>query len=123
MKLTAEVLGPVRLIANGQPVDLGGARQRGLLGVLVANRGSVVSTDRLIDAVFDGEPPDAARRTFRTYVARLRRALEVAGVNASQVLVTEAKGYVLPESAVGVDSARFEDALTDAQDRLAAGDV
>ena len=110
MKLTAEVLGPVRLSADGSPVDLGGPRQRRLLGVLVVNRGSVVSTDRLIDAVFAGDPPDAARRTFRTYVARLRRALDVAGVDESRVLVTEAKGYVLSESAVDVDSTRFEQA-------------
>lgn len=123
MRLTAEVLGPVRLAADGTPVDLGGPRQRRLLGALVVNRGSVVSTDRLIDAVFDGEPPDAARRTFRTYVARLRRALDVAGVDASRVLVTEAKGYLLPESAIDVDSAEFEGALADAQDRLTSGDA
>ena len=51
-----------------------------------------MSTDRLIDAVFDGDPPEAARRTFRTYVAATASALEVAGVDASLVLVTEAKG-------------------------------
>ena len=123
MRLTAEVLGPVRLIADGAPVDLGGPRQRRLLGALVVHRGSVVSTDRLIDAVFDGEPPEAARRTFRTYVARLRRALDVAGVDASGVVVTEAGGYVVPNSAIELDSAQFEEALVDAQDRLTAGDA
>jgi DNA-binding SARP family transcriptional activator/WD40 repeat protein len=123
MRLTAEVLGPVRLIADGTPVDLGGPRQRRLLGALLVHRGSVVSTDRLIDAVFDGEPPEAARRTFRTYVARLRRALVVAGVEPSGVLVTEAKGYSVPDSALELDSVRFEEAIIDAQDRLTAGDA
>ncbi len=123
MRLTAEVLGPVRLLADGTPVDLGGPRQRRLLGALVVHRGSVVSTDRLIDAVFAGEPPEAGRRTFRTYVARLRRALEVAGVDASAVLITEANGYCVPESAVELDSACFEEALADAQDRLTTGDA
>lgn len=123
MRLTAEVLGPVRLIADGTPVDLGGPRQRRLLGALLVHRGSVVSTDRLIDAVFNGEPPEAARRTFRTYVARLRRALDVAGIDASGVLVTEAKGYSVPDSALELDSAQFEEALVDAQDRLTAGDA
>ena len=123
MRLTAEVLGPVRLIVDGAPVDLGGPRQRRLFGSLVMHRGSVVSTDRLIDAVFDGDPPEAARRTFRTYVARLRRALDVAGVDASGVLVTEANGYAIPESALELDSVEFEEALADAKDRLTAGDA
>ncbi len=123
MHLTAEVLGPIRLVADGEPVDLGGPRQRRLFGVLAMHRGSVISTDRLIDAVFDGDPPDAARRTFRTYVARLRRALDVAGIDASGVLITEANGYLVPESAIDLDSAQFEEALADSHDRLAAGDA
>lgn len=123
MRLAAEVLGPVRLTADGAPVDLGGPRQRRLLGALLVQRGSVVSTDRLIDAVFDGNPPEAARRTFRTYVARLRRALDSAGVDTAGVIVTGSNGYVIPDAAVELDSATFEAALADAQDRLTAGDT
>ena len=123
MRLRAEVLGPVRLLLDGTPVDLGGPRQRRLFGVLVVHRGVVVSTDRLIDAVFDGSPPEAARRTFRTYVARLRRALEVAGIDASGILVTEANGYVVPKTAMALDAEEFEEALAAAKDRLTAGDA
>ena len=121
-QLTAEVLGPLRVVVDGAPIDLGGPRQRRLLGALLVEQGTVVSTDRLIEAVFDGEPPDAASRTFRTYVARLRRALEVAGVDASEVLVTESHGYVVPTPAMDLDARRFEEELGDAQDRLAVGD-
>ena len=92
MILTAEVLGPVRLLADGVAIDVGGPRQRRLLGALLVDRGSIVPVDRLIDAVFEGHPPEAALRTFRTYIARLRRALDLAGVVASAVFVTESVG-------------------------------
>ena len=123
MDVMAEFLGPVRLLVNGTSIDLGGARQRRLLSVLLAERGTVVSTDRLIEAVFEGEPSDAARATFRTYVARLRRALDAAGVDGAEVIVTAPPGYRIESSAMALDSASFEEGVRHAEDRLAVGDT
>ena len=120
--LWGEVLGPVRLVAGGEVVEVGGPRQRRLLGALLIDRGSIVSTDQLIEAVFEGAPPDAAQRTFRTYVARLRRALEVSGIDAATVIETGPSGYGIPHAAVELDADRFESALTDGQSRLEVGD-
>lgn len=122
MLLSAEVLGSLRLLADGLAIDVGGPRQRRLLGALLVERGSIVSIDRLIEAVFEGRPPDAAQRTFRTYVARLRRAIDLAGVDAGAVIVTHPMGYSVEGGSIDVDSDRFERGLAEGQARLEAGD-
>ena len=53
-------LGGVSVTEDGQELNLGGARQRRLLAALLIHRNSVVSVDRLADAVFAGEPTPAA---------------------------------------------------------------
>jgi DNA-binding SARP family transcriptional activator len=122
MQLVAEVLGPVRLLADNVAVELGGPRQRRLLGALLASCGNVVSTDRLIDIVFGGEATKATRGTFRTYVARLRRALTEAGVDAATVIVTDSSGYLVPADVLVQDWVEFEREVQTAQDRLAVGE-
>ena len=57
-------------------VGIGGPRQRRLLAMLLIHRNSVVSVDRLADAVFAGDPTPAASTTLRSYVARTRRLLD-----------------------------------------------
>ena len=63
------VLGPVEVERDGAPVAVGGPQQRRLLALLVAQRGRVVSTERLVEALWpDGDAPDGAARSMRTYV-------------------------------------------------------
>ncbi len=57
--LEYHVLGVVRVARDGDDVHVGGPRQRRLLAVLLVHRNEVVSTDRLVEAVFAGDP-DAA---------------------------------------------------------------
>jgi DNA-binding SARP family transcriptional activator len=47
--VTVRVLGPFAATVGGRAVDLGGPRQRAVLGRLVVAGGHVVPTDRLID--------------------------------------------------------------------------
>ncbi|MCU0261945.1 MAG: winged helix-turn-helix domain-containing protein [Ilumatobacteraceae bacterium] len=102
-------LGSLAVVVDGQEVPIGGPRQRRLLAALLVHRGQVVSVDRLADAVFAGEPSDAAATTLRSYVARMRRVLDGGDVE----LVTQAPGYALRAGVDHVDAARFE-ALLDA---------
>jgi DNA-binding SARP family transcriptional activator len=53
---------------------IGGSRQRRLSAMLLIHRNTVVSVDRLAEAVFAGDPTAAARTTLRSYVARIRVA-------------------------------------------------
>jgi DNA-binding SARP family transcriptional activator/energy-coupling factor transporter ATP-binding protein EcfA2 len=100
------VLGPVVIDPSGDS-GLGGPRQRRLLAALLADRGRLVSADRLAEIVFAGEPTEAAAATLRTYVARLRRTL--GGHDAS--IETAAPGYRLDIGSGTVDADVFEDAI------------
>src|SRR5262245_20268011 len=87
------VLGAVRVVDGGSEVGVGGPRQRRLLAMLLLHRNEVVSTDRLAEAVFAGDPTPAAATTLRSYVGRLRRLVENGA--DEPVLATRAPGYVL----------------------------
>ena len=117
------VLGPIEVRGADGPVDLGGRRQRRLLAALSANAPDVISVDRLADIVWEGSPSDAADRTLQTYVSRLRRSLESAGVSdgADPVLRAE-PGYVLSVAGLTIDAAIFAQRLDDAIAANAGGD-
>ena len=57
-------------------LDLGGPRQRSVLALLLVARGQVVSVDRLIEDLWNGEPPRRAIGALQAYVSHLRRSLE-----------------------------------------------
>lgn len=111
-------LGGVTLTDDHAEVGIGGPRQRRLLAMLLIHRNSVVSVDRLADAVFAGEPTPAASTTLRSYIARIRRVIDDAG---PAEVVTQAPGYMLKVAADGFDVARFEEAVA-AAGRLAPGE-
>ena len=121
MRVAATVLGEVRLLADGTPIDLGGERQRALLAALLVRHGSAVPTDELVDAMYEGDPTEAAWRTFRTYVSRLRRALDKVGIDGSTVIVTVPSGYAT-SNALDVDAVAFEELLDTARRRLDGDD-
>jgi serine/threonine protein kinase/DNA-binding winged helix-turn-helix (wHTH) protein len=109
MALEFQVLGPIEARSDEGPIDIGGPRQRRLLGALLVAAGDVVSRDRLVDAVWGDEPPDEASRTLRTYIARLRRALAEAGGGTTEGPIrTQPNGYLLDTAAHQIDAGRFE---------------
>ena len=69
------ILGPLEVIEDGRTVDVGGAKQRALLAVLLLNANRVVSTDRLIDALWGERSPETAQKALQVYVSQLRKAL------------------------------------------------
>ena len=54
------VLGPLEVLDDGRPLDLGAPRQRALLAVLLLHANEVVSTDRLAEALWPEESATAA---------------------------------------------------------------
>jgi DNA-binding SARP family transcriptional activator len=109
------VLGPLGLEHDGRAVPIGSALQRRLLAVLLVHARAVISADRLIDIMWGERPPAAARQGLWTCVARLRHALQdPTGPTASEVLVTQAPGYLLAVDPEQVDAGRFERLLADA---------
>ena len=115
-RLDFRLLGPLEVRADGHPVDLGPARQRALLAVLLLHGNEVVSRDQLIDAVWGDAAPASAPNMIQVYVSRLRKALE------REALVTQPPGYVLRVGAGELDRARFEVLLARAADAMGAAD-
>ena len=69
------ILGPLEVLVDGEPVALGGPRQRAVLVRLLFDAGRVVSSERIIDDVWDGRPPPSAAKTLQKYVSELRKLL------------------------------------------------
>ncbi|MFZ3494464.1 BTAD domain-containing putative transcriptional regulator [Streptomyces sp. 5.8] len=90
-------------------VDLGAPKQRTLLALLVSQAGRPVSTDVILEALWEGNPPPSAMTSLQAYVAKLRKVLEPGRAPRTQatVLCTYARGYVLDAGAVDVDVHRF----------------
>lgn len=104
--LRVDVLGDVRAMIDGRPLDLGGPRQRAVLGMLVAAGGRIVSTDRFLEDLWAGGPPPKALGALQAYVSHLRRRLEPdrAPRTPASVLVSASPGYRLALPAERVDA-------------------
>ncbi len=101
------LLGPLQVTVADTPVALGTPKQRAVLAFLLINRNRAVSTESLIDAVWDGEPVPAARATIHTHVSNLRRLLGGSDGEAPAALVKAAPGYRLNVAAGRCDLDRF----------------
>src|SRR5918995_7063411 len=113
--LDIRLFGPITAERAGETVSLGGPRQRAVLARLALAPGQVVTVDRLVDDVWAGDPPATAVNTLQSYVSLLRRAL-----GDPNLLRREGPGYALTVDRGTLDATRFEDAVTDARDALAA---
>jgi len=105
------VLGSVRAWRGTTPVELGGPRQRSLLARLVVAQGQVVSVDRLIEDLWQGEPPPKALSALQAYVSHLRRVLEPDRPKRApaSVIVSAAPGYRLQLPAEALDAWGFDE--------------
>ncbi|MBB5960627.1 DNA-binding SARP family transcriptional activator, partial [Saccharothrix tamanrassetensis] len=94
MTVELRVLGQVEVLVDGTRVDLGHARQRCVLAVLVVEAGRVVATDELVDRIWGGRPPRRARQLVSNYLSLLRHLLADAGVD-EVVIQRRGGGYVV----------------------------
>ncbi|MHB1570597.1 MAG: AfsR/SARP family transcriptional regulator, partial [Solirubrobacteraceae bacterium] len=88
---------------TGRPA---GVLQRRLLAILALEANRTVSDRRLIEALWDDQPPRTARRTLHAHVSRLRRALAATGVDA--VVVHREGGYELAVDPEQIDVLAFQ---------------
>ena len=111
-----QVLGSTEARQVGQPIPLGGARRRALLTRLLLGAGRAVSTDTLIEDVWDGHAPPAASATLQSHVSQLRKVL-------GDVIQSSAAGYVLRLDVANLDAAEFERRYAIGASLLAEGDA
>jgi DNA-binding SARP family transcriptional activator len=109
------LLGPVEIDVAGRVVSPTRRRERCLLGVLLLELNRVVATDRLTELLWDGEPPEKARRTIHVSVSRLRQFLRSSDGGQSGVsLLTVGDGYRMQVDPRTVDAQQFEALLAQA---------
>ncbi len=94
-------------------MGLGGPRQRMVLAVLLASPNRVVSQDALIEAVWAGEPPEAAKTTLHSYVSHLRGCWEARSCR-------EGDGYRVVVADEQLDALRFERLVSEGRRQLEA---
>jgi DNA-binding SARP family transcriptional activator/tetratricopeptide (TPR) repeat protein len=95
------ILGPLEVLSDGRALDLGGQKQRALLAVLLLHPNEVVSSERLIEALWEEEPPETAQKALHVYVSQLRKLL------GKERLETRTPGYLLRTERDELDLARF----------------
>jgi DNA-binding SARP family transcriptional activator/WD40 repeat protein len=119
-RLQFRLLGPLEVWRNGEQVRLGGERQRALLALLLLHVNELVTTERLVDQLFEGDRSDGTVNALRVAVSRLRRLLDDGQDNG--VLVTRPGGYLLRAQPSDVDVALFERLIDEGRQSLAGSD-
>lgn len=103
-KMDIRVLGSLEVLVAGEPIALGGQKQRGLLALLIASAPQSVSTDDLIQGVWGADAAPTTKSTLQTYVWNLRQAL-------GEIVIHDRGSYRLEADPGRVDAVRFETVL------------
>jgi DNA-binding SARP family transcriptional activator len=119
------ILGPVEVWDGARPLNPGGSKPRALLAVLLLHANQVVSTDHLVDQLWDEAPPLTARNLIQVYVSRLRQVLHHHrdARAPAPVLATRPSGYLLRVEPGELDLHRFERLTAEARRAGADGDL
>ena len=112
------ILGDLEVRAGAGRLALGGPRDRKVLAVLLLGDGRGVPVTRLVDALWDEDPPVTAAKQVRNAVSRLRQLL--AGAGAPEV-VAEGAGYRLVLEGAALDARLFDAQVAGARTAALAG--
>ncbi len=107
-----EVLGPVAVVGDGRRAQVRSHRQRAILATLLLDANRVVSSERLIDAVWEDAPPATARSQVHICVSAIRGLLREFG--GADPIETGPSGYLIRIQPGQLDSHRFEQLTTEA---------
>ena len=109
------LLGPLAVeTPAGEPIAVGGLRQRTLLALLALRAGVTVRADRLIEDLWAAQSPVRPANALQIVVFKLRRAL------GADLVVTASTGYQLAIDGDDVDAHRFEALLHSGRTALLA---
>jgi predicted ATPase/DNA-binding SARP family transcriptional activator len=115
------ILGPIQVWAQQRRVKLGGPQQVALLAFLLLHANRAVSSDALIDALWDGNA-SGGRNRVQMAIARLRKALEAGVDDAGQRVRTVSGGYLLAVEPGELDADEFRAGVQAGRAALDAGD-
>ncbi|WP_433274275.1 BTAD domain-containing putative transcriptional regulator [Pseudonocardia xinjiangensis] len=115
MALEFRVLGTLEVTSDGGRVSLPSTRHQRVVAALLLAPNSVVPVSKLVEAVWDDEPPATAVKQVQNCVSVLRERLG----GGSRVIVTDGPGYRIVVTEDQLDLMRFHRGLSEAR-RLAA---
>jgi YVTN family beta-propeller protein len=110
------ILGPLEVRGDEGELSLGGGKQRALLALLLIHQNELLSSDRLIEELWN-EPPPTAAKIVQNYVSQLRRVL------GDGRLQTQGRGYALRVEPNELDVDRFRERLEAGRRAKASGDA
>lgn len=99
------ILGPLRVLDDGHPVELGPRKQQIVLAALLCNANSTVSVGALTEALWGERPPRTSRKNIQVYVSALR---DLADTPAGTRISYGCGGYVFRAQPGELDSLAFE---------------
>jgi DNA-binding SARP family transcriptional activator len=107
--LEFRILGPLEVWDDNRQIPPGGPKQRGVLALLLLEAGRVVSSDRLIDALWGERPPPAAAPSLQNFISQLRKLF------GADLLTTTPPGYRLDIAPEQLDLERFRRLVEEAR--------
>jgi DNA-binding SARP family transcriptional activator len=108
--LRFEILGRLRIVADGTAFEPGTRKVETMLGILLIEADTIVPTTRLLGELWTGKQPKQPSASLYAYVSQLRRLLERTG-SADASIVTRPSGYLLELGAHELDFRLFGEAL------------
>ena len=96
------LLGRLELSDEGIAIEIAGAKQRALLAILLLDANRVVSSEALIDALWEQQAPETAAKALQVHVSQLRKLL------GPDRVVTRSPGYALRVEEGELDLHEFE---------------
>src|SRR3954465_12091560 len=110
------ILGRLDVRGDNRELSLGGGKQRALLALLLIHPNESLSTDRLIEELWEESPPPTAAKILQNHVSQLRRVL------GADRLQTHGGGYRLRVEPGELDVDRFRQSFEAGRRAQAAGD-
>lgn len=113
------LLGALEVSRDDTVLPVARGTLRVLLATLLLEGNRTVPSERIIDRLWDDDPPPSARSSVHTYAMRLRRLL---GDDGARMIQTRPNGYAIDVDPDRVDVLVFDDLLRRARQADQAGD-
>ena len=121
------ILGNLEGRRAGHPLELGPAKQRSVLGLLLCRANHVVSVAALSEALWDDAPPRTAHKNLQVYLSAIRRLIYSGpgGFEADGAarLVRRPPGYLLQIAPDQLDALRFHELAAAGRLAVRGGDA
>lgn len=107
------ILGPLEIVAGSERLELGGTRQQIVIATLLLSANQVVTTDRLLGAIYGEDLPPTSRSQAQIIISATRRLF--ASYSRDSVISTHARGYVIRVDGGGLDAQQFDELVAEAR--------